>query len=109
LVRERSRVQSSLAAPEKPKQFQALSARGTKPRERSDTERNAKTPLKNGQIREKAGKSVRGLFGAFNLRTGHRSHFVAIDLAHPSAKLLACLKRHFNNGRVPGQSHRMPL
>src|ERR1700732_1978368 len=46
----------------KPKQFQDISARGTKPRGRFDTEHNAKTPVKSKQIREKPGKSVHGVF-----------------------------------------------
>jgi hypothetical protein len=65
-----SRVRIPSPAPIKGKQFHDISARGTKPRERFDTERNAKIPLKNEQFREKAGKSVRGLFVAANQPKG---------------------------------------
>jgi hypothetical protein len=47
--------------------FNTLAARDTKSRDRLKTERNAKTPLKSKQIREKPGKSVHGVFGSRKL------------------------------------------
>jgi hypothetical protein len=52
------------------KQFQDISAPGASPREPLDTERNAKTPPENEQIREKSGKSVHGVFDLASLPQG---------------------------------------
>ena len=62
MVRERSRVQSSLAAPAKSKQFQDLGARGSKPSERFAAEHNANQSQNDPSRREKSGKFVRGPF-----------------------------------------------
>jgi hypothetical protein len=72
LPRLGSRVRIPSPAPIKLKQFQDIRARGTKPRGRFDTERNAKIPVKSKQTREKAGKSVHGVFsnGKLYVSTG---------------------------------------
>jgi hypothetical protein len=56
LVRERPRVQSSLAAPLNPKENHGLSALGDLAPEAFATEQSAKPPLENGKVRKKSGE-----------------------------------------------------